>query len=216
MNGLKVYLKSRFSKVYFYAQSVIGLFLVANALRQFEDGGGEIFGKIAGVVLGFLMLASLATPQHLRQTYRYLPGMVIALAGIVLWWNTSANMATYYSHWHQPLIYVAYGLGILGLIQPLVDIKRYAYFGTKGVRYHMRPFQKSELSWSDVNSIDYHDEHFELSLKDGRSLKMVPQYAKSTNLRAHLDQLFYSSKSNPSKSGDPQKPISQQNELVAS
>lgn len=197
MHELKVYLKSGFAKVYFYAQALVGLVLVSNSLRLFEQGGNNVFPPMISVAVGLALIGSIAIPVHLRRNLRYLPGILIALAGLLLYWNTSMSMQLVYSKINQPLLYISYVFTIFGLVQPLIDIKRFAYFGPNGIKYKLKAFQKTKISWDEVQSIDYQEDCFDLILKSGKVLTMTPLYYNSMNLRAHVDKLWHNSKNNP-------------------
>ncbi len=196
MRELKVYLKSRLAKVYFYTQALVGLILIINSLRLLEGGGTDILSSMICIAFGLVLIAAITIPVHLRRNLRYLPGLLIAVGGILLMWNTKTNIQIAFSRVNQPVLYIAYVIIAIGVLQPLFDIKQYAYFGKNGVRYKFKAFQEHKVLWNEVANIDYHEKCFDLILKSGKVLTMTPLYAKSINLRVHVDKLWHDSKSN--------------------
>lgn len=204
MRELKVYLKSRLAKVYFYIQPLVGLVLIGNSLRLFEVGGTDILSSMICLSSGLVLIAAMLIPVHMRRNLRYLPGILIAIAGCLLLWNTKINILIAFSRLNQPIMYLAYLLIVLGVLQPLFDIKQYAYFGRNGVKYKFKAFQEHKIVWAEVANIDYHEKCFDLILKSGKVLTITPLYAKSINLRVHVDKLWHDSRSRLDQS--PQSP----------
>jgi hypothetical protein len=199
MYGLKVYLKSGTTKVYVYAQAVVGMLLIGNALREYEHAQDYWTRLLSTVAVGVLLMLSVAIPKRWRRNVRYLPGILIALGGLTLYWLTQASMTHVYFKYSSVLVYTGYGLIGFGLLQPLVDPRYFAFFSSSGIRYRVNLFQTETVEWSRVKGIVYFDQGFELALESGRTHKMHPYNGQSQNLRLYIDQMLQSGRQKKSK-----------------
>ena len=192
MNGLKVYLKSGTTRAYVFAQAAVGIFLIGNALREYEHVQGHLMQNLVTIGAGLLLMAGFTVPKRWRRNLRYLPGALIAIGGCTLLWQTNAAAVLGYSPFHQPIEYFCYCLIGIGLLQPLIDPRHYAYFDAEGIRYRVYAFQKRVISWESIKAIVYSDQGFELQMKNNRTIKMHPYNGDSQNLRMYIDQMLQS------------------------
>jgi hypothetical protein len=200
MSVLKVYLKSGVAKIYFYAQAVVGAFLVSNTLRVFQFGENPVNEIIACGATGVLLCLGVAVPKKLQYSLRYLPGILLAFGGFMLRMATVASMSYGYQAINRPLIFLSFVLMAFGLSQFFFDGKQYASFTKHHIRYRIFPFTRGMvIAWEDVKNILYGDRSFEIVLKNGKSYKMIPRYGDSQNLRVHLDQMLMQGKNGISK-----------------
>jgi hypothetical protein len=199
MYGLKVYLKSGTTKVYVYAQAVVGILLIGNALREYEHAQDYYTRLLSTVAVGILLMLSVAIQKRWRRNLRYLPGILIALGGLTLFWLTQASMTHVYYKFSSALVYISYGLIGVGLLQPLVDPRYFAFFSRNGIRYRVNLFQTDTVEWEQVKGIVYFDQGFELTLKGGRTHKMHPYNGESQNLRLYIDQMLQNGRQGVSK-----------------
>ena len=205
MNGLKVYLKSGTTKAYVWAQAVVGIFLIGNALREYEHVQGHLTQNLVTIGAGLLLMAGFTVPKRWRHHLRYLPGLLISLGGLALLWLTTASTMLSYSPFHTPMQYFCYGLIGIGLLQPLIDPRHYAYFDSQGIRYRVYAFQKRSISWESVRGIVYFDQGFDLQIKNGPNVRMRPHNGESQNLRLYIDQMLQSGREQTEKNSNGEK-----------
>jgi hypothetical protein len=192
MNGLKVYLKSGTTKVYVYAQAVVGIFLIGNALREYEHLQGQLPQVMATITAGMLLMLGVMIPKRFRRNLRYVPGILIALGGASLLWLLKSSVLVVNTQYGPTMLYLSYAMIVFGLLQPIVDPRHYAFFTSKGIRYRGYAFRTTRVAWEEVKGIVYFDLGFELALKSGATYKMLPYNGESQNLRMHIDQMMYS------------------------
>lgn len=199
MNGLKVYLKSGTTIAYVWAQAVVGIFLIGNALREYEHVQGHLTQNLVTIGAGLLLMAGFTVPKRWRRNLRYLPGLLIALGGLSLLWLTNASALLSYSPYQVPIQYFCYFLIGIGILQPLIDPRHYAYFDAQGIRYRIYAFQKRFLPWESIKGIVYFDQGFDLQIKQQRYLRMRPYNGASQNLRLYIDQMLQSGREQTGK-----------------
>lgn len=199
MNGLKVYLKSGTTKAYVFAQAAVGIFLIGNALREYEHVQGHLMQNLVTITVGLLLMAGFTVPKRWRRNLRYLPGTLIAIGGCALLWQTKAVAIIAYSPLHQPIEYLCYVLIGLGILQPLIDPRHYAYFDASGIRYRVYAFQKRIIAWESIKGIVYFDQGFDLQMKNNRIVRMRPYNGESQNLRMYIDQMLQSGREQSNK-----------------
>jgi hypothetical protein len=199
MNGLKVYLKSGTTRVYVYAQAVVGIFLIGNALREYEHVQGHLTQNLVAIAAGLLLMLGVTIPKRWRRHLRYVPGILIALGGMAMLWLTTASAVLSYSPFHAPIQYLCYVLMGFGILQPLIDPRHYAYFDASGIKYRVYAFQKRFIAWDDIKGIVYFDQGFDLPLKNGTSVRMRPHNGESQNLRLYIDQMLQNGRQNMGK-----------------
>jgi hypothetical protein len=199
MNGLKVYLKSGTTKVYVYAQAVVGILLIGNALREYEHAQNHYGQLLATVGVGLLLMLGVVIRKRWRRQLRLVPGILIALGGLSLLWLTNVSSVHVYYAFNPLLTYISYGLIGLGLLQPLVDHRLFAYFHSQGIRYRVHAFRTDSITWDEVKGIVYFDQGFELALKNRKTYRMHPYNGESQNLRLYIDQMLQNGRQNAGK-----------------
>lgn len=202
MNGLKVYLKSGTTRVYVYSQALLGCFLIGNAFREYEHVQGHLLQILTSVLAGLLLMAGFTVPKRWRRNLRYVPGILLALGGLSLLWLTKVSGSLAYSRFNIALIVVSYCLLGVGLMQPLIDPRHYAFFSARGIRCRLYTFRKIFIPWSDIKAIAFFDQGFEVALKNGKSFKMRPYNGESQNLRMYIDQMLQSGRQHLTKEQD--------------
>lgn len=210
MNGLKVYLRSRTTQLYIYAQPAIGFLLIVNGLREYHPFAGYLTEIIVNIVAGMLLMLGFTIPKRWRRHLRYVPGILIGLGGLALYWMTRSSGIASYHHLNRYLTIVSYAMFGFGMLQPLFDPRHYAFFQKKGVRYRFGVFSRGFASWNEVQGISYFDSGFELALKNGRTYRMLPYNAESQNLRLYIDQMLQAGKTTEEPTEDKVgKPLNQ-------
>lgn len=208
MNGLKVYLRSRTTQLYIYAQPAIGFLLIVNALREYHPYADYLTEIIVNIVAGLLLMLGFTIPKRWRRHLRYVPGILIALGGLALYWITDSSGIAAYHHLNKYITFLSYGLFAFGMLQPLLDPRHFAYFQKKGVRYRFGAFSRGFANWQDVLGISYFDSGFELALKNGKTYRMLPYNAESQNLRLYIDQMLHAGKHEDAEEEKaPEKPL---------
>lgn len=203
MNGLKVYLKSWASQAYVYAQAVFGIFLVANALREYEHVQAHLPKILLTVLAGVMLMLGMLVPKRWRRNLRYVPGILIAVGGYALLTLTHASMVLSYYFMNPFLVYLSYFMMISGILQPLIDPRHYAFFTTEGIKYRSIAFRTIFIPWTEVTGIAYSENGFEVTLKNGIAYRMRPHNGQSQNLRLHIDQMLQTGRQNASTTLNP-------------
>jgi hypothetical protein len=196
MNGLKVYLKSGITKAYHYAQGVLGILLIANALREYERIEGQKLQLFLTVLAGTMLVLGWLVPKSFRRKVRLLPGLMMVLGGLSLIFLTKSSAAIAYYRYNNWLEIFGYLYCIVGAIQPLIDVTHVAYFTSEGIRYKSNLFFSTDLKWADVKGIVYHESGYSVELNKGKTIRMVPFDANSQNLRVYIDKMRLQAKSN--------------------
>jgi hypothetical protein len=204
MNGIKVYLKSGITKVYLHAQCVVGIFLVLNALREYEHVEGQKLALLLSVVAGLLLVLGWVVPRSQRRKLRFLPGTLLTLGGVALIYLTQSSMGLAYYKYNMALVILGGVICGLGLLQPLIDVKQIVYFTPEGMRYRAHYFYQIQKNWSEIKGIVFQDHGFLVEMIKGRNLKMVPYDAESQNLRVHIDKMMLVARAN--RNGSTPKP----------
>lgn len=194
MNGIKVYLKSRIAKVYLHAQSVVGIFLIFNALREYELVEGQKLELLMSVIAGVLLMLGWVVPRSKRRKLRLLPGLLLTLGGAALIYLTLSSMTLVYSKYNNGLLLIGSIIALVGLLQPLIDVSQVVYFTSDGMRYRPHFLYEIQKRWSEIKGVVYQDHEFLVEFNKGRSLRMVPYDSESQNLRVHIDKLMVSAK----------------------
>lgn len=189
MNGLKVYLKSGITKAYHYAQGVLGILLIINALREYERIEGQKLELLLTVLAGTLLVLGWLVPTSMRRKLRLLPGLLMVLGGLSLILLTKSSSAIAYYRYNYLLEIFGYMYCLAGAIQPLVDVTHVAYFTTQGVRYRSNLFFAQELKWDEIKGIVFHENGYSIERQKGKTIRMVPFDANSQNLRVHIDKM---------------------------
>lgn len=194
MNGIKVYLKSRIAKVYLHAQSVVGIFLILNALREYELVEGQKMELLLSVIAGILLVLGWVVPRSKRRKLRLLPGLLLILGGVALIVLTLSSMKLVYWRYNNTLLLIGGLISLFGLLQPLFDVTQVVYFTTEGMRYRPHYLMQVQKRWSEIKGVVFQDHEFTVEFKRGRSIRLVPYDSESQNLRVHIDKLMVHAK----------------------
>lgn len=201
MNGLKVYLKSGITKAYHHVQVLGGIFLVMNALQEYPLVEYLKLQLLLSVIAAVGLVLGWVVPTHMRRKLRYLPGLLLALGGTSLVFLTMASTAVIYGRFNLWIESFGFLMAAVGVLQPLIDVKKVVYFTAEGMRYRSLRFFTKHCTWPEIKGIVFQEQSFSVELNDGKTLRMVPYDSKSQNLRVLLDKMIHQAKADARAGG---------------
>ena len=189
MHGVKVYLKSGRDRLYRGMVSLSGavLVLVAFLLAQANPGLGLYY--LGYGVAGFLLLGHSALRPKLRRRWRYLPTVLLLAVTALLF--VSLSSSAFFTTALPSAVLVALGTftGLLACSGPLTVGKRFAYFSPRRIHLRYSVFKSVQFSWQEVANVQLEDDFLEISLVNGKDIRLVPSYKHTQHLRSYLDQI---------------------------
>jgi len=194
MNGLKVYLKSGITKAYHHAQVLGGIFLVMNALREYPLVEYLKLQILLSVIAAVALVLGWVVPTHMRRKLRFLPGALLALGGASLVFLTMSSTVVLYGRYNAWLELLGYLMAVVGVLQPLIDVKKVVYFTAEGMRYRSLRFFTKYCTWPEIKGIVFQERSFSVELNNGKTLRMIPYDSESQNLRMLLDKMINQAK----------------------
>jgi len=201
MNGLKVYLKSGITKAYHHLQVLGGIFLVMNALREYPLAEFLKLQILLSVIVAVALVLGWVVPTHMRRKLRLLPGLLLALGGASLVFLTVSSTAVMYGRFNTWIELLGYLMAGIGVLQPVIDVKKVVYFTAEGMRYRSLRFFSKQCAWPEIKGIVFQERAFSVELNNGKTLRMVPYDSESQNLRVLLDKMIHQAKAEARANG---------------
>jgi uncharacterized membrane protein (UPF0136 family) len=190
MNGLKVYLKSWVSLVYYYAQLACMILLLINGILQMEwlqapveVVGANFFGA-AVLLVGFFL------PRRLRKRLRLLPGVLIALGGLAMYWTTRGEKAWEVGNWPETLSWAGIVAMVGGLGQAFLDVRGWVKLSPRSLRIKRSFFPTRRIEWGRVKDVYVEEGALQVQLRDGGKLSLRLSQGDSQTIRSRIDQIF--------------------------
>lgn len=189
MHGVKVYLKSERDRLYWVLVILSGGLLLTLAYLLFDHNPQAwLTAALHGLAGGGLAGLSLLKPK-VRRRWRYLPTLILlASAGHMTWMVSADPSPTAFLPAYLDWAIAAF-LGVLGCAGPLTVGTRFAYFSPRRIYLRYSILKGSEFRWDDVQSVQLEDDFLEISLHNGKDIKLVPSYRHTQHLRSYLHEI---------------------------
>jgi asparagine N-glycosylation enzyme membrane subunit Stt3 len=189
MNGLKVYLKSGIARNLVVLLILASILLITNAFHFLESEHKLVTEVLLSGSWGILILLSLFVPRQIQRRLRYLPGLLILVSGIILFWHATTSLHKVITEWYSVYYYIGGALILLGLAAPLLNQKHYIFLSSKEIRIRNNPFSLHQISWQEVARVEMEERVLEIELRNGRIFRVTPESSSSQHLRAHIDEV---------------------------
>lgn len=188
MNGLKVYLKSGMDRFISILLILSAILLITNAFHFLESEHKLVTEVLLSGSWGFLVFLSFLAPRQIKRRLRYLPGILILVSGIILFWHATTSLKVVITEWYSVFYYIGGALILLGLSTPLVNQKHYIFLSSSGIRIRNNPFAIHRIGWNEVSEVIMEERTLEIELHNGRIFRVTPESSSSQHLRAHIDE----------------------------
>lgn len=188
MNGLKVYLKSGVARIFLILLILSAILLITNAFHFLESEQKLVAEVLLSGSWGAIILLSLFVPRKIKRSLRYLPGILILVAGVILFWHATTSLKVVITEWYSVFSYIGIALIIVGLSAPFLNQKHYIFLSSTGIRIRNNPFNLHRIAWKDVARVVMEERTLEIELHSGRVFRVTPESSSSQHLRAHIDE----------------------------
>ena len=197
MNGLKIYLRSKVTMAYNWAQLLVIFCLLLDGILQLQYIHAPLGKTLTCFAVALGLLASFSFWKYLRKRMRYLPGMLIAFAGAVIIWSTWDEVEISDLPWPLMLYCTGWAFVVAGFTQLFVDGERWMSLSSRSVRLKKNLFAETRHSWDKVSDILVEDTEIQLHYKNGVVVKVQPERCDMQHLRSRVNLILRTAQAAP-------------------
>jgi hypothetical protein len=174
-------------------------FLIFDGFVAFQWVHAPLLNPILSFLSGGLLLLSAFKGKRIGRSFRYLPGAMIAISGIVMVLSTYFSSPILSETW--PVASISLGVALMGfgLSQFVLDGKRFLSISKRGVKFKHGIAPEQRFDWTQVVELFVEDKDIVLSIYRGKTLKFKPEPCDLQHLRSRVDGLVREAHQSSSK-----------------